>query len=89
MSQLTTLPVDTLKIDQSFVTAMRSDERADVIVGGIISLAASLSLKTVAEGVDGADTAARLVQLGCTRGQGNSLGEAMPAAAVDALLARR
>ena len=39
-----------------------------------------------AEGVDGADTAARLVRLGCTRGQGNALGEAMPGDQVDRLL---
>jgi EAL domain-containing protein (putative c-di-GMP-specific phosphodiesterase class I)/GGDEF domain-containing protein len=86
VSQLTTLPVDTIKIDQSFVTAMRTDPRADAVVAGVIALAASLSLEIVAEGVDGADTAARLVRLGCTRGQGNSLGEAMPAQDLERLL---
>ena len=86
MSQLTTLPVDTIKIDQSFVAAMRTDPRADAVVAGVIALAASLDLETVAEGVDGADTAARLVRLGCTRGQGNALGEAMPGDQVDRLL---
>ena len=88
VSQLTTLPIDTIKIDQSFVSAMRTDPRADAVIAGVIALAASLSLETVAEGVDGADTAARLVRLGCTRGQGNSLGEAMPADQVERLLRR-
>jgi EAL domain-containing protein (putative c-di-GMP-specific phosphodiesterase class I) len=67
---------------------MRTDPRADAVVSGLIALANSLSLETVAEGVDGADTAARLVRLGCTRGQGNSLGEAMPSEQVDRLLRR-
>jgi diguanylate cyclase (GGDEF)-like protein len=88
VSQLTTLPVDTIKIDQSFVVAMRTDPRAEAVVAGVIALADSLTLETVAEGVDGADTAARLVQLGCTRGQGNSLGEAMPGDQVATLLRR-
>ena len=88
VAQLITLPVDTIKVDQSFVTAMRTDPRADALVAGLIALATSLSLESVAEGVDGADTAARLVRLGCTRGQGNSLGEAMPADQVERLLRR-
>lgn len=88
VSQLTTLPVDTIKIDQSFVLAMRTDPRADAVVAGVIALATALTLETVAEGVDGADTAARLVKLGCTRGQGNSLGEPMPGDQVQQLLRR-
>ena len=64
LSQLLSLPVDTVKIDQTFVKAMRADARADAVVAGVIALANSLDLETVAEGVDGADTAARLVSAG-------------------------
>jgi EAL domain-containing protein (putative c-di-GMP-specific phosphodiesterase class I)/GGDEF domain-containing protein len=80
------LPVDILKIDQRFVAAMTSDLRAASIVTAVLGLAQALGLGAVAEGVDGPETAEALVRLGCRRGQGNGLVEAMAPDALQALL---
>lgn len=86
LSHLLTLPFDAIKIDQTFVSRLLSDQRSAAVVAGVISLARSLQLDVVAEGVDGPDTAAELVRLGCDRGQGNGLAEAMPPEQLEALL---
>jgi len=86
LSHLLSLPLDVIKIDQLFVGRMLGDTRAAAVVTGVISLAESLHLGVVAEGVDGPDTAAELLRLGCTRGQGNALTEAMPPQRLEALL---
>lgn len=89
LSHLQLLPVDLLKIDQRFVTPMVTDQRAAAIVAGVIGLAKSLGLHVVAEGVSGPDVRAALTELGCSRGQGNGLAEAMPPDRLEALLARQ
>lgn len=86
LSHLQLLPIDILKIDQSFVGPMTSDPRAAAIVGGVIRLARSLDLDVVAEGVSGADVSRALLALGCRRGQGNALAEAMAPERIHAML---
>ena len=86
LTHLLTLPVDLVKIDQSFVSQMTVDHRASAVVAGVIALAHSLQLGVVAEGVDGPGTASALVDLGCTRGQGNALAAAMEPADIAAML---
>jgi EAL domain-containing protein (putative c-di-GMP-specific phosphodiesterase class I)/GGDEF domain-containing protein len=86
LTHLIALPVDILKIDQSFVTRMTTDVRAAAIVAGIASLADALDLGVVAEGVDGTDVTAALLRLGCTRGQGNALAAPMEPGKIEALL---
>jgi EAL domain-containing protein (putative c-di-GMP-specific phosphodiesterase class I)/GGDEF domain-containing protein len=86
LTHLLALPIDLVKIDQSFVVQMSVDERAGAVVAGVIALAHSLHLGVVAEGIDGPDAAAALVRLGCTRGQGNALAAAMEPADIGALL---
>ena len=68
---------------------MTTDPRAAAIVAGAVRLAHSLDLGVVAEGVAGPDVARALLALGCSRGQGNSLAEAMAPEAIEALLADR
>ncbi len=79
LSYIRSLPVDTLKIDRSFVTSMLTDEGNAVIVKSTIELAHSLGLTTVAEGVEDAATYDALVELGCTVIQGYYLSRPIPA----------
>ncbi len=62
--------VESLKIDQSFVRKMEDHTGDAAIVKAIIQMASSLGLKTIAEGVEDADTAALLRGLGCNQAQG-------------------
>lgn len=62
------LPVQTMKIDQSFIRDMTPDKLK--IVRSMIQLAGNFNLETIAEGVEDASTMSKLLELGCTRGQG-------------------
>lgn len=70
LAYLTRLPVDTLKIDGYFVRTMSTDRGSAKIVATIVTLGRELDLEVVAEGVENADTARRLHDLGCQYGQG-------------------
>jgi diguanylate cyclase (GGDEF)-like protein/PAS domain S-box-containing protein len=70
LSYLSKLPVDTLKIDRSFVDAMTAAPEGAVLVSTIISLAHSLTLKVVAEGVETEEQAHLLRLLNCDEMQG-------------------
>lgn len=70
LAHLRTLPVQELKIDQSLVAQMAVSARDAIIVGSVIDLAKNLGLRTVAEGVEDADTLGRLTLMGCDIGQG-------------------
>lgn len=85
LSYLKRFPVDTLKIDQSFVADL-SDSNDDAIIKAVISLASALNLGTIAEGVETADSASRLVELGCGLAQGYHFARPAPAHTIDALL---
>ncbi len=86
LSYLKTLPVDAVKIDQSFVRNIVADTNDAAIVGGIVTLARQLKLSTIAEGIETAEQAERLRALGCQLGQGYYFGKPMPAAQCRALL---
>jgi EAL domain-containing protein (putative c-di-GMP-specific phosphodiesterase class I) len=64
------LPVDTLKIDKSFVDGITTDADDAAIVEGVVRLAHSLGLQAVAEGVETADQVALLRAWSCQAGQG-------------------
>jgi len=70
LSYLQRLPIDILKIDQSFVGAMLEDHDSIAIVRAILGLADALGMYTTAEGVENVETARMLTALGCTTGQG-------------------
>lgn len=76
------LPLDTLKIDRSFVHNMLEDPQDMAIVEGVIGLSETFGLSLVAEGVETPEQAQRLLDLGCDVGQGNGIAMAMPAEAV-------
>ena len=70
LSYLKTLPVDVIKIDRSFVMAMRENESDAAIVRSTIDLAHNLDLAVVAEGVEDAETLVELARCGCDFAQG-------------------
>ena len=70
LSYLTRLPVDSLKIDRSFVTDMGRATGRTPIIGAVIDMARRLNLTTVAEGVETAEQAAQLRDQGCDYAQG-------------------
>jgi diguanylate cyclase (GGDEF)-like protein len=88
LSYVSKLPVDVLKIDRAFIVDMTESHENREIVSVIIALAHSLRLKVVAEGVETEQQAGLLRSLGCDQMQGHLFSEALPAAGIEALLAR-
>ncbi len=78
LAYLAKLPVNTLKIDRSFVVAMNDDPNAMTLVSTIISLAHSLRLQVVAEGVETEEQARMLRLLRCDEMQGYLMGKPVP-----------
>ena len=79
LAYLKRFPVDTVKIDRAFVRDLEQDEDGRAIAKAIISLAHSLSLKTIAEGVETEAQASLLTHHGCDEIQGYLIGRPMPA----------
>ena len=79
LSYLAKLPVDTLKVDRSFITDMMTGTTGLSLVSTIITLGHSLGLNVVAEGVETEDQAGLLRALGCDEMQGFLIAEALPA----------
>ncbi len=82
LTYLRHLPVETLKIDQSFVRDMLVDRDDLAIVKGVIGLAAAFQRDCIAEGVETVAHGTRLIELGCTTAQGYGIARPMPAAQV-------
>jgi diguanylate cyclase (GGDEF)-like protein/PAS domain S-box-containing protein len=82
LAYLKKLPVNTIKIDKSFVIDMAKDEDAAVIVLSTINLAHNLGLKVVAEGVETEKILDKLSTFGCDEAQGYYMSKPLP---VDAL----
>ena len=79
LAYLKKLPVDELKIDQSFVRSMETDADDAMIVRSTIDLAHNLGLVVVAEGVENAKAWDMLRALNCDQAQGYHMGRPMPA----------
>lgn len=73
------LPVNTLKIDRSFVRDVLDDPEDLSILEGVLGLATAFDRMAIAEGVETADHGRLLLQLGCVYGQGNGIAFPMPA----------
>ncbi len=82
LNYLRRLPVDTLKIDQSFVRDMLNDEDDLALVEAVISMARLFAREVIAEGVETADHGVLLMRLGCDIAQGFGIAHPMPAAEV-------
>ena len=70
LAYLRSFPLDTLKIDRTFVSALTQDSSALAIVTAIIQLAEALKLDTTAEGIESPEEAEILLRSGCTDAQG-------------------
>ncbi|WP_258808433.1 bifunctional diguanylate cyclase/phosphodiesterase [Pseudidiomarina sp. CB1] len=78
LAYLQQFAVDILKIDMSFVQAMIKDESSKTLVNTIIAMAQTLGLETIAEGIETAEQAQLLKELGCQGGQGYYFGRPVP-----------
>jgi diguanylate cyclase (GGDEF)-like protein/PAS domain S-box-containing protein len=82
LSYLSNLPVDTLKIDQSFMRNLSASKGDHAIVMGIIALSKAFDLQTVAEGLETQAHFQTLLDMGCDIGQGYGIARPMPAASL-------
>ncbi len=89
LHHLHALPFDEIKIDASFVRSMVESRSSRKIVAGVIGLGHSLELATVAEGIETAEQAHLLANLGADIGQGWLFGGAIPAEAINTALVQR
>jgi EAL domain-containing protein (putative c-di-GMP-specific phosphodiesterase class I) len=83
LSYLHRFPIQILKIDQSFVAGVDAPDERPTILSAIVSLATSLGLEVVAEGIEHESQAVELRRLGCEYGQGFHLGRPVPVEAID------
>jgi EAL domain-containing protein (putative c-di-GMP-specific phosphodiesterase class I) len=90
LSLLQRLPLDYVKIDRSFITAMSGESAGESMVGAIIQIARILHLTVIAEGIEAEADELRLRALGCRFGQGYRYGKPLPAPQwQDVLFAKR
>ena len=75
LSYLSRLPIDVLKIDQSFVADIVTSRQAAALVRSIVTIGQALELETIAEGVETEEQLEHLVRLGAKHGQGSLLGQ--------------
>ena len=79
LSHLKNLPVDTLKIDQSFVISMMERREDMAIIESISSLGKIFNIEVIAEGLERRECGIMLVRLGCEQAQGFAIAQPMPA----------
>jgi diguanylate cyclase (GGDEF)-like protein len=84
LSRLVELPVRLAKIDKSFVAGITSDPRRRALVGAVVTVAGSLGLEVIAEGVETEEQAREVAAAGCHYVQGFHCGAPQPAEALSA-----
>jgi diguanylate cyclase (GGDEF)-like protein/PAS domain S-box-containing protein len=95
LAHLSTLPVDSLKVDRSFIRNLRSDSRGArksrdaAVVRAVVNLGHTLDKRIVAEGIETASQFAELRDMGCQVGQGYHLSRPLEPAGIDELLRAR
>ena len=86
LGYLNGLPINSLKIDRTFIAGLSDQPEAQTIVSAIIQLAHSLGMTAVSEGVETNEQHNQVVMLGCDSCQGFYFAHPMPAADLDRLL---
>jgi diguanylate cyclase (GGDEF)-like protein len=86
LSQLRRLPIDTLKLDRSFIFGADSDPDAAALIGSIIAMAKVVELRVVVEGVETRKQRRLVERLGCDEIQGYLISKPLPADGATALL---
>ncbi|HJP88036.1 MAG TPA: EAL domain-containing protein [Candidatus Limnocylindrales bacterium] len=89
LAYLRQLPLDTIKVDRSFVTDLDVQDPNVGIVRAVVSLAHGLGITVVAEGIETEEQAKRLRDLGCDMGQGYAWAHPAPPVQVATFMARR
>jgi diguanylate cyclase (GGDEF)-like protein/PAS domain S-box-containing protein len=87
LSYLHRFPVDTLKIDRSFVASLKEGSERPAIIESIVTLARMLGTHVIAEGVETERQMHELTRLGCTEAQGYFFAQPLPASTAESLLA--
>jgi diguanylate cyclase (GGDEF)-like protein/PAS domain S-box-containing protein len=82
LTYLRRLPIDVIKIDQSFVRDMLDDNDDRAVIAGIISLSREFEREVVAEGLETAEHGVHLLRMGCHVAQGFGISQAMPASEI-------
>ena len=78
LSYLKRLPIDTLKIDRSYISGLSHDAEDTAIVHATVAFARALNLNVTAEGIENAEQVTRLRELGCELGQGYYFAKPLP-----------
>ncbi len=86
LGYLQSLPVDTVKIDRSFVAALAAPDADPALVRAVVDLATTLGLDTIAEGIEETTQLEHLRSLACRQGQGYHFARPLEPSAVFALL---
>ncbi|MCM1325265.1 MAG: bifunctional diguanylate cyclase/phosphodiesterase [Bacteroidales bacterium] len=86
LAYLKKLPIDTLKIDKSFIDTVLTDSATRIITESIINMVSMLGLETIAEGVEQEDQLQYLNNIGCDVIQGYLLGKPQPSEEIEKLL---
>ncbi|MEZ4652019.1 MAG: EAL domain-containing protein [Candidatus Eisenbacteria bacterium] len=87
LSYLKRFPVDTLKVDKSFVDGLGSDPEDTAIVAAVVALGKALGLNVIAEGIESQEVVDRLQEISCEYGQGYHFAEPLPSDAFEDLWA--
>ena len=82
LSYLHRFPIDILKIDRAFVVGAVEGRDEEALAQAVIKLATALDLRTVAEGIETDEQLAKMIELGCNRGQGYFFARPMPFAQI-------
>jgi EAL domain-containing protein (putative c-di-GMP-specific phosphodiesterase class I) len=85
---LARLPVDTLKIDRSFIQSIADTPNVATLVSTVVSLARAFNMKTVAEGVETPEQLQKLRLVKCDQAQGYLFSRPVPASDVPSVIAR-
>ena len=88
MSAIKAFPIDTLKIDRTFIQGIETDPRDNAIAQSVVALASAFGMKVIGEGIESDGQADRLRALGCNLGQGYLYARPLPADDLEALLRR-
>lgn len=88
LSYLKGLPIDTLKVDKSFIDTVITDENTRIITESIIYMVKKLGFETIAEGVETQEQFDYLTAIDCDNIQGYYLGKPMPPEKIEELLAK-
>ena len=87
LSQVSRLPLDIIKVDQTFIAGLADSTENQPIIAAISALARARGFEVTAEGIEREDELEAVIRLGCDRGQGFLFSRPVPASVAEAALA--